>query len=258
MYTSCPQCNHSLQISRKQLKKKQGLLTCSQCKQQFNAYLTLSKKPPQPQPEKAQAPETKKNQTLTPEAQIPKIPALKKAQNQTTEETEVTNTAITEIYDWQKPKPTYRPERWSIAVVLGITLFIYQVYYFQGYRLSQSPEARQWLTLLSSYTQIPLADYRNPLEFTTVGSSLEASGKNHYRLQISLINHADFDQPPPYLQLTLQNFYGGVFAQRIFSPQEYLDKAATLAPVERSATLNINFLIAKPEQEIGGYAIELK
>ncbi|NOR81724.1 MAG: DUF3426 domain-containing protein, partial [Methyloprofundus sp.] len=86
----------------------------------------------------------------------------------------------------------------------------------------------------------------------------EASGKDSYRLQISLINHADFSQPPPYLQLTLQNFYGGIFAQRIFSPQEYINKTATSEPIERSATLNINFLIAKPEQEVGGYAIELK
>jgi len=261
MYTFCPQCNNSLQISRKRLKKKQGMLTCSTCKQQFNAYLTLSKKAPQPQPENTQVPETKKIQALAPEAHIPKIPALKKSQHQTTEETEeteATNTAVTEIYDWQKPKTTYHSGRWSIGIVLGIFLLIYQTYYFQGYRLSQSPETRHWLTSLSSYTQISLADYRNPFEFTTVGSSLEPSDKDYYRLQISLINHADFNQPPPYLQLTLQNFYGGIFAQRIFSPEEYLNKTTTVETIKRSATLDIDFLIAKPEQEIGGYAIELK
>ena len=258
MYTHCPKCHHSLQISRKQLKKKQGQLTCSQCKQQFNAYLTLSKKAPQVQSKETLAPETKKIQTLVPETQIPTIPAFKKAHNQTTEEAEATNEPVIEIYDWQKPKATYHPERWMIATILGLFLLVYQVYYFQGYLLSQNSQIRPWLSSLSSYTQIPLADYRKPLEFTTVGSSLEASDKDDYRLQVSLINHADFSQPPPYLQLTLQNFYGGVFSQRIFSPQEYLNKTTTAETIERSATFNIDFLIAKPEQEIGGYSIELK
>ncbi|NOQ15029.1 MAG: DUF3426 domain-containing protein [Methyloprofundus sp.] len=255
MYTLCPQCHHSQQISRKQLKKKRGQqLSCPECKQQFNATLTLSKKAPQASSEETQVTPPKKTQVLIQDAQIPELPALKKAKNASPEESETIDKPVIELYDWQKPPPPYRPDRWLMGLILGLGLLTYQVYYFKGYSLSQDPQIRPWLNSL----KLPLAAYRKPLEFTTVGSSLQPSDKDHYRLQVSLVNHADFPQPPPYLQLTLQNFYGGIFSQRIFSPQEYLSKTEASTLIKDSATLDIDFLIAVPAEEIGGYSIELK
>jgi hypothetical protein len=36
--------------------------------------------------------------------------------------------------------------------------------------------------------------YRNLAEFTTIGSAIIKLNDNNYRLQISIINHADFEQ----------------------------------------------------------------
>lgn len=276
MYTLCPNCSHSKQISRKQLKIKHGQLICSKCKQQFNAYLTLSKSSPQAletpvletppsgmlAPEilapEMQIPEILFSESPAPETKIPEISALIKPQNKTPEETETLNEPFFEKYDWQKIKTTHRPERWLAGIVFGLFLLTYQVYYFQGYALSQNPQVRPWLNTLSKYVNIKLPDYRKPLEFTTIGSSLEHSDKDNYRLQVSFINHADLSQAPPYIQLTLQNLYGGVFAQRIFSPQEYLDTENSVMPIKSSGTLDVDFLVAIPDQDIGGYSITLK
>ena len=264
MYTLCPNCQHTQQISRKRLKKKHGRLNCPICKQQFNGYQALSKTPPQVPLAEKQEEDTQRPKIA--ETPPPEITAQVKAQNpppktdQTIEETEAVNgvEVEAELYDWQKPKPVYRPDRWLVGGILGLFLLLYQLYYFQVYHLSQDPQIRPWLSTLSAYSNTPLADYRKPLEFSTIGSSLKPTEKGHYRLQISLINHADFRQPPPYLLLTLQNFYGGIFAQRIFSPAEYLGKTKAAIAIKPSATLDIDFLIARPEQDTGGYTIALK
>lgn len=252
MYTLCPKCGNSQQISRKKLKKKQGQLTCSTCKQPFNGYLTLSKKPHQLQSPEILAAESQVSATQVPETDIPKTPTPNEAL-QIAAETETEHKPDIEVFAWQKDKSAYRADLWLMAVVLGIFVLMLQIYYFKAYSFSQNPQIRPWLNILGS-----LPDYRKPLEFTTVGSSLDQADQGHYRLQVSLINHADFAQPPPYLQLTLNNFYGGMFAQRVFSPQEYLGKKESIMPIKRSASLDINFLIAMPEQEIGGYSVELK
>lgn len=265
MYTLCPKCNNVQQISRKQLKKKRGQLSCSNCKQPFNAHLTLSKKAPQVKAAEILVQKKPIVEARVAEEQIPEFSALIKAQAQTITEAETVNEPgtiiepVIETYDWQKTKTRYRPERWFAGIIFGLFLLAYQVYYFNGYSLSQNPHIRPWLNTLSSSINYPIPDYRKPQEFSTLGSSLEPVEQGHYRLQVSLINHANFRQPPPYLQLTLQNFYGGVIAHRLFSPQEYLGKtSAAVIPIQRSATLDIDFLIAKPEQEIGGYNIGLK
>lgn len=166
--------------------------------------------------------------------------------------------SATETFAWQNLSPVYRPKRWLFGSIAAFILLLYQIYAFEGYSLSQNPQIRPWLATFSSLINYPLADYRSPLEYTTVGSSLKPVNKDHYQLQVSLINHADFRQPPPYLQLTLQNYYGAIFAQKIFSPQEYLGTTKVVMPIHSSAPLDIDFLIANPEQEIGGYRIELK
>lgn len=244
----CPKCNHSQKISRRQLKKKRNKVTCSECKLQFNARTILSKQTPQ-----IQEPET-----LEPKVQIPEIPTLIKVRTQAAKETETINEPDIETYAWQEIKTAYHPGQWLIGIILGLILLVYQVYYFKGYALSQNPQTRPWLSTISSYINYPIPDYRKPLKFTTIGSSLDHSDKGHYRLQVSLINHANFRQAPPYIQLTLQNLYGGVFAKRTFSPQEYLGKTKSAMSINSSATLDIDFLIVIPDQEIGGYSIELK
>jgi hypothetical protein len=62
---------------------------------------------------------------------------------------------------------------------------------------------------------------------------------NNYRLQISIINHADFEQHLPALLVTLHNQHGGQFAQRAFSSREYLGKDHPSIFIASSATAEL-------------------
>ncbi|NOQ64462.1 MAG: 50S ribosomal protein L11 methyltransferase [Methyloprofundus sp.] len=159
---------------------------------------------------------------------------------------------------WQEKKLAYRPDRWALGCALALVLLIGQVDYFKGYALSQDSGIRPWLQRLSSLTGYSVAGYHKPLEFSTIGSSLEQPEPGYYQLQASFINHADFRQSLPHLELSLQNIYGTKFSQRTFSPQEYLSKNSRQTSVSPSEALNIDFLIAVPSEEVGGYTIALK
>ncbi len=248
MYASCPLCNHSEQISRKQLKKNNGKVTCSRCQLQFNAQNSLSKKPHQNQiPER-----------LAPEAHIPEITTLIKARDQVIKETETIKDSLLELYDWQKTRQSSRPSLWLVGTLFGICLLMYQIYYFTGYSISQNPQIRPWLNTLCSPVNCSLPDYRKPLEFTTIGSSFDKIDNQHYRLRASFINHADLSQALPYLQLRLQNIHGGVFAQRLFSPKDYLNTPKPPAVIASTASLDIDLMLAIPAIDVAGYTIELK
>ena len=164
---------------------------------------------------------------------------------------------IIEPYAWQKTAIPHT-KRWITGSLIAIFLFIYQVIYFTGYPLTQNTQLRPWLETLSTRFNYPLPAYRNLAEFTTIASSLELINANNYRLQISFINHADFNQQLPDIQLTLHNYHGGIFAQRTFPSREYLGKKNTAKLIKSSATIDIDFFIAVPEQEVGGYSIELR
>ena len=165
--------------------------------------------------------------------------------------------ADNDLYPWQIPTRP-RPILWLTGSLLGLAAFAYQVYYFTGYPLSQNTYIRPLLSSISTRLHYPLPDYHKLSDFTVVGSAFKRTTTNDYRLQLHFINHADFSQALPFLQLTLQNLHGGVFAQRTFSPQEYLEQANPPRLMNRSASLEIDLFIAAPTQSIGGYSIELK
>jgi len=162
-----------------------------------------------------------------------------------------------EPYAWQKPV-NYHPRLWFFGSLLGVFLLVYQVHYFKGYALSQSVQIRPWLTAISKVINKPLSPYKNAQELTTIGSSLTATEKGSYRLQVSFINHSNFSQDLPNLNLTLRNLHGGIVAQRIFTPKDYLSNNSAPALLTSNSTFDIDLLIAVPDLKVDGYQVELQ
>ncbi|WP_428355278.1 DUF3426 domain-containing protein [Methyloprofundus sp.] len=165
--------------------------------------------------------------------------------------------SIIETYPWQKTNIPHT-KSWITGSFVAVLLFAYQLVYFYGYPLAQNAHLRPSLQALSTQLNYPLPTYRNLAEFTTIGSALDKLNANNYRLQVSLINHADFAQRYPDLLVSLHNLHGGLFAQRTLVPSEYLIKQNAIQLIQSSATADIDFFISVPEQEIAGYSIELK
>lgn len=174
-----------------------------------------------------------------------------------TQETPAEIPQVIGTYAWQKtsaPKTSY----WVMGTFLALSLLLFQIVYFIGYPLTQSQQFRPWLAFISHKINYPLPAYRNLSEFTIIASALKPVSTHSFHLQISFINHADFAQHLPNIQLTLYNLYGGILNQRVFFPREYLGTEKTTALIKSSATSDIKFFIAIPEQNIGGYSIQLK
>jgi predicted Zn finger-like uncharacterized protein len=220
MYAICPKCQNYQEISAKQLQKKRGKVICSRCKNPFNPRTSLTDNPPK---------------TIDAAA----------------------NSRGIEPYAWQKPvKP--HSKLWLTGCLLGALLLAYQVYYFKGYSLAQSAQIRPWLQIISAAINHPLPHYKNISEFTTIGSSFSPIENGNYRLQVSFINHANFNQTLPKLNLSLQNLHGGIIAQRTFTPKDYIGSNKYSAQLASNSTFDINLLITLPDQNIGGYQVTLQ
>lgn len=225
MYTVCPKCQNIQEIRAQQLQKILDKVICTECGNPFNPRITL-------------------------------IDSLSQLIDEDDNEDDIEENE-TDTYAWQKPVNSHSG-LWFIGSLLGVLLLVYQVHYFKSYDFSQSAQIRPWLTAISNLINKPLSPYKNAQELTIIGSSFVPIDKDHYRLQVGFINHANFSQALPYLKLTLQNLYGAIVAQRTLTPKDYLSNNSGPALITRNSTFNIDLVIIVPDQEIGGYQVELQ
>ncbi len=152
-------------------------------------------------------------------------------------------------------KPKQQFKYWGLGTSLLLVLFSFQIYFFEGYNLTQNTTLRPWLQqLCSQLTNCQLADYQNLDEISILKSSFEPQN-NHYLFKTIFINQSLFAQKQPAIKLTLLDFNGHSFAQRTFYPTDYSkhpDKQ-----LEPDIADKITLFIAKPSSKIGGYRFEL-
>ena len=70
-------------------------------------------------------------------------------------------------------------------------------------------------------------------------------------------NQADFSQPYPNIKLTLFDYNGNAFANRVFQPNDYLTEDAVPNLMAADATTEISLKIAAPETKVGGSTFDL-
>ena len=144
---------------------------------------------------------------------------------------------------------------WKYGVIISLFIFVMQIYWFKGETLVQTKTFRPWLHSACSVLGCSLAVYKNLDEFNVLNVSFNPVDKNAYTLKAQLINQADFAQNQPAIKLILKNFVGGIFAERIFQPEEYT--ANHLRQIEPDQSTQVKLVIATPSKKIGGYHFEL-
>ncbi len=214
LYTLCPECKQQQTVSTEQLRLSRGMLKCTKCSAMFDALEFISE--------------------------------------QLLEESEQTH------YQNQFP-PTPKQNKkldalWSYGLLAGILLLCTQIYFFEGYTLSQNSILRPWLLKFCQTFDCRLPRYKNINEISILQGSLESTDAHVYVFKAVISNQAQFDQPYPDIILTLLNFTGEAFAERVFSAHNYQPESALLAADE---TTEISFNIAAPQTKIGGYTFKL-
>lgn len=151
-------------------------------------------------------------------------------------ETEQAETTETEPADENMPyflvDQEKRPRRSLLATLLGMMLILLlstlaasQYVYHQRDTLARNPELTPWLELMCEVAECSLTPHREPTAFELLERDVRfhPGHENALLISASFVNHADFSQPYPEVELILKNMEGKVVAQRRFWPHEYLN-----------------------------------
>jgi hypothetical protein len=239
MFTRCPNCKHTQELTVDQLRLTRAIVFCHQCASNFDALEQLSETCPE-----RQSPQDGQQQTpaLTPVESTSSVP---------TESDNPTGSDSTGFLPWETPPPASSPY-WRTGALAGLLILAGQLLYFHGHALSQNPTLRR----LCQSLRCPLPIYQNAAELAIVTSTLEPLPDHHQLFKALILNQANFEQAYPLIDLTLQDYLGNAVAHRRFAPQDYLlnPTAATIKP---NATAELRLHIAPTAQTVSGYTFEL-
>lgn len=172
-------------------------------------------------------------------------------------ETKDLETALPKSLLWNQDKPTGKTY-WRAGSLLGLALVFGQLIYFEGPALIQHPTLRPWLEKLCTSLACQLPTYKNLQELVLLQGALELQADQSIVFSAVITNQAESVQAYPNLKLTLLDYAGLPFSQRIFQPYAYLPEASQ-APhlIMPDAASEITLSLAAPKTKIGGYTFEL-
>ena len=154
----------------------------------------------------------------------------------------------------EKETKIYTPH-WGYSFTLCLIIFIFQIVIFEGYNLTQNSTLRPWLEKACLSFECQLPRYKNLGEFTILHGAFELTENGHYLFKTTFTNQSAFEQNYPSIKLTLLDFVGQPFANRVFQSKDYSKQALGIIPANTSAEVTMH--VAAPSKKIGGYRFEL-
>ena len=144
---------------------------------------------------------------------------------------------------------------WGLWTGLFIIVFGLQVYFFEGYQLTQNSTVRPWLSKICYTLNCQLPVYKNRSEITILHGSFQTINKQRSIFKTAFVNQAMFEQNLPAIKLTLQSFTGVDFAERTFYPKDYMNTYSDKMAPDR--VIEIALDLATPTDKMGGYHFKL-
>lgn len=169
---------------------------------------------------------------------------------------ELSPTTATQDLPWEQA-PTKHKALWLGGFFLGLVLLTVQIIYFEGGNLSRQKNIRLFLEKVCLQWGCSLPFYNNLEDFDVLKGSFSQTQDGNYGFNAVIRNQAAFSQTYPRLKLTLLDYNGVVFAQRIFKPEDYLNQTPKPTALAAGAATEISLAIAAPATKVGGYTFEL-
>ena len=141
-----------------------------------------------------------------------------------------------------------------LLALTGQCLFIYRS------ELAQQPHLAPWITEACALLACEIPPPKDIGKIELIEAEVAPHPKFNKALRISarLVNHANFAQDYPLMEISLTNSNGVVLARRTFEPREYLEKphkaADGMAP---NMTASALLEITQPDDSAVGYEIQL-
>lgn len=289
LITSCPECNTQFVVKKEQLKAYEGQVRCGTCQHVFNAkeYLlkqTRAKKAP-PTKVEAVLSDISLNADTQPTEHIEvTVPAALQAEfnqdfpdnasaSQETLEADVqtdTTTAHTPSFlnDLAMNEPVSRPLRrtpfsWSLfglGLMLLLVLLAQTIYFKRTEIAAYYPQTKPWLTQACKYAKCSIA-LPKKIDLLTIDDSDMQEHLTHAQVLVftsTLINHADFPQAYPNIELTLTNVDDEPVLRRTFKPIEYLQPSVTADNgIAAKEETRIRLQLNTGDMAVAGYRVAL-
>lgn len=250
MYTRCSHCGTVFRVTGQQLKAGGGQVQCGQCERQFDAFATLTSRPP------ATVPGTPPPAVAAPIAAPAPPPASAAAMAEGRDPADSAPAPDTTPAGDPAPPPgapppgapppapaepalalpadLFGPRRpaarapWAAGSALLALLLLVQGAWFHATTVAlQLPALRPALEAFCAATRCHLGYARLPDQLAIDASDLQVvdpAQPGRVLLTASIRNRADFPQELPLLELTLSGA-GGASMRRVLLPAEYVDGA---------------------------------
>jgi predicted Zn finger-like uncharacterized protein len=290
LITSCPECNTQFVVKKEQLKAYDGQVRCGTCQHVFNAkeYLVKQSRTKKVTPTKVEAvlsdislnPDTQTLPTEHIEMTAPDAlqaqfnqdaPIEPATQEDTTAETQAaTGTAHTPSFlnDLAIDEPVAKPLRrapfsWPLfgsSLFLLLVLLVQGIYFKRTEIAAYYPQTKPWLTQACQYAKCTIA-LPNNIDLLTIDDSDMQEHLTYAQVLVftsTLINHADFPQAYPNIELTLTNVDDEPVLRRTLKPADYIHQAAsTDSGIAAKEEVRIKLQLNTSDIAVAGYRVAL-
>lgn len=203
MQTVCPHCKTVFRLTDTQLRMADGLVRCGLCHHTFNAL----------------ASETANTEPFAPATHISdEVP-----------EKLLADEPLRDIFPdkyrhAESGKSVWSTITWSIASIALILSLIAEIAWFNRNQLHQNASLKPWIEQFCEISGCKLVAIREPEKIEMLNRNVytHPNAKNALMVTVTVLNHAEHDQPYPDVQIDFSNVRGGLVAARRFTPEEYL------------------------------------
>jgi predicted Zn finger-like uncharacterized protein len=290
LFTRCSHCNTVFRVTTRHLQASGGQVRCGRCEAVFDAFASLTARPPGENKERFGADENQSAlayaTTEQAEVEIEVTEAASANATSLPTETEVNGTggdtpepepeltsqrgervtsdAATNLFEWEfKPAPKLaRNGLWlSLSLLMLIGALVQAGYVFRTGILVNVPQARpvyqQVCHWLSCEIGLPrLADQLN-IDASDL-QLIDPQKPNLVKLTALVRNRARVPVEYPAFELTLTNAREQVVARRVFMPRDYLaDTVQTDVGLPGRQELSVNLYLDTGPLRAAGYRIYL-
>ncbi|MEQ1558419.1 MAG: DUF3426 domain-containing protein [Methyloglobulus sp.] len=163
--------------------------------------------------------------------------------------------STTERLPWEAEKIPVNIN-WSLGFILGCVVLFGQIIYFESGNWSQNPSYRPIMEKFCKYLGCTLRDYDHLDELAVLKGSFISKADDTIVFRAVISNQALFKQHLPSIKLSLLDYNEKLFAQRVFTPKEYVGAHKDYF-LPSDSTLEIKLSIAMPRTPVGGYYFDL-
>lgn len=282
LVTSCPECNTQFVVKKEQLKAFDGQVRCGTCEHVFNAktYLikqTRAKKAPPTRVEAVLSdislnpdtlPETTEHIEVTVRAYLQEQPL----ENQDSHADTGTGQASSQIpsflndlsvdasFDKRQRKPAFSWAYFALSMLLLLVLMAQSVYFMRTKIVALYPQTKPLFTQACHALKctVPLPQQ---IDLLTIDDSDMQEHLTYQHVLIfssTLINHANFAQAYPNIELTLTNTEDEPVLRRTFKASDYLQSptSSTLG-IAAKEEVRIKLPLNTSDIAVAGYRVSL-